>query len=286
MVDLHDRLLDPLQSRPGKWLVRCWWAFWLLGGVVGEIVLASAMPSGEGATGASRLGIMSWEAIAAGIVVADAILAIVVVRQIQRLSDARLVACNGDPNRAIELVVASQRRSVTGIPFLVAAVVIVAIAAPTGFVFAQASAAPSWTQFQAPDGAFTVSMPSQPLEKPIPVHLSGTLTVSGDTFRSASNENLVFQVTYDDYPTGTLIAMGPATVYRSMDQADLGITIDATTDISISGKPAQELQAHKGTLLLIARYLVSGDRVYVIEADFTQANAGSPDIERFLNSSP
>ena len=77
---------------------------------------------------------------------------------------------------------------------------------------------------------------------------------------------------------------GPAGVYRSMDQADLGITIDATTDISISGKPAQELQAHKGNLLLIARYLVSGDRVYVIEADFTQANAGSPDIERFLNS--
>jgi hypothetical protein len=284
MVNLHDRLLYPLQSQPGRWLIRCWWAFWLLGGLVGEVALTSIMGSQTTVTGASRLGVMSSEALAAAILAADAVLAIVVVRQIQRLSDARLVAREGDPNRAIELVATSQRRRVTSVPFAVAAVAIIAIAIPTGIVYAQASAPPSWAQFAPSDASFSASMPSQPVETKIPSQVSGQLVISGDTFRSASNENLVFVITYYDYPIGSLSALSTSTIYANMDKADPAIIVDGETDMTLSGKPAHEIHAHKLAVSVVAIYVVSGDRIYVAEADFTTAQAGSADINRFLSS--
>jgi Domain of unknown function (DUF4328) len=283
MADLHDRLLNPLESRPGKWLLRCWWIFWLLGGFMGEIVLSYVTASNKPEAGSTRMGVMALQAVANAIALADAILAITVVRQIQRLSDARLVARNGDPNRAIELVVKSQRPRVTAVPFAAAAIAVLAIALPTGFVYARSSAAPTWTTFGAPDRSFTVSMPVAPLETPIASHVSGNMVISGDTFRSASNENLVFQVTYDDYPTGALSSIGSAKVYQNMDST-LGQGVDSTSNLTIGGRPAQEVRGHNGVASILAHFLVVGDRVYVIEADFTSDQAGSPDISHFLDS--
>jgi hypothetical protein len=284
ILNLHDRLLYPLQSQPGRWLVRCWWAFWILGGLVGDVILTNVSSSQSAATGSGRLGIMSWEALAAAVLVADSVLAIVVVRQIQRLSEARLVAREGDPNHAIELVATSQRRRVTSIPFAIAALAIVAIAIPTGVVYAQASAPPSWTHFSPADGKFSASVPAQPLEKKIPSQVSGQLVISGDTYRSAVNENLVFDITYYDYPPATLSTLATATVYKNMDEADPSIIIDSTADTTVNGKPAQQVHAHKSGVSIVAIYVLSGDRIYVAEADFTAAEAGSADIDRFLSS--
>lgn len=127
-------------------------------------------------------------------------------------------------------------------------------------------------------------MPSQPVETKIPSQVSGQLVISGDTFRSASNENLVFVITYYDYPIGSLSALSTSTIYANMDKADPAIIVDGETDMTLSGKPAHEIHAHKLAVSVVAIYVVSGDRIYVAEADFTTAQAGSADINRFLSS--
>ena len=285
VADLHDRLLAPLESSSGRWLLRLWWTFWLTGTVVSWFVAFGLAQFITAGSTANRLEVMVGEAIVAGLVLADAILAIAVIGQIQRLSDARLVARQGDPNRAIHLIAESQRRQVTHLPFTLAAVAILAIAIPAGLAYAGANTAQEWAQFTPPDGAFMVSMPGKPLEQKTPAQLVGNLEISGDVFRAGVNSNLVFTVTYEDYPTGSLSSIPPATAYNNVTAAlEQKFTIDSRTEITIGGKPAYEIKASATNLDVMARFVVVGDRMYIAEADSTPAQANSPDVRRFLDS--
>ena len=62
------------------------------------------------------------------------------------------------------------------------------------------------------------------------------------------------------------------------------LTISSTSEIVISGRPAHQVRASNNKFVVLARYVINGDRVYVIEADSTRAEADSPDIARFMDS--
>jgi hypothetical protein len=287
--ELHDRLLFPLQSTSGRWLIRLWWVFWIAGDIAGWLVRFGLAPSIKTGSTTGRLELMAGLAVCEGLLVADAILAIAVIRQIQRLSDARLVARQGHPGTAVNLVVRSQRQRVTRVPLALAAAAIVALCVPTGLIYTKAGAAPEWVQYLAPDGSFTVLLPGQPLEKPIPMSTVNNMSLSGDTFRCGTNANLIFIITYYDYPPGTIEGISPSKAYANMD-ASLSAEYDLTsqTDVTISGLPGHDVRASgtSGSLQIEirARYLIVGRRVYVIEADATPEQAASPDIARFLDS--
>ncbi len=285
VIDLHDRLLSPLYSTSGRRLIKAWWALWILGTVFGDAAMFTARSGGSSPTGLDRMGTVALLGVLSAFSVADAVLAIAVVRQVQRLSDAREMARRGYPAPAIELVSSSQRPRVTRVPVVLAAAAIVALVAPLGIVYAGASASPAWITFQPADKKFTVSMPVTPVEKPIAPHESDGITISGDVFQAGENGTLAFDVSYYDYPAGSFTDVSPQIVLESLRTglADEG-TIESASDRTIDGRPALELQATIVATHVRAIYCVDGDRVYVVEADYTAAEAGSPDIDRFLTS--
>jgi hypothetical protein len=241
--------------------------------------------SGSSPTGLDRVGTMALLGACSALTVADAVLAIAVVRQVQRLSDARELARRGFPMPAIDLVTSSQRPRVTRVPVALAVAAIVVLIVPLGLVYGAASAPPSWVQFQPADKKFTVSMPRTPLEKPIAPYETNGLTISGDIFQAGERGTLAFVVTYYDYPAGVLSSM-PSTRVLDNLQATMGksVTIQSTSDRSISGQPCRDVKASGLGLQFHVVYCLNGDRVYIVEADYTAGEAASPDIDRFLNS--
>ena len=282
VIELHDRLLAPLASKSGRRVIKTWWALWILGAIVGEVGTLFLMPTRTSTAGVDRLATMAFLSFTAILSFADAILAIAVVRQMQRLADARELARRGQPTAAIDLVTSSQRARVTRVPALLAVFAIVAVTLPLGVVYARASAAPEWIQYQPADKSFTVSMPVAPLEKPIAPSVHSGLVISGDAFQSGERGTLAFVVTYYDYPTGTISTI-PTEALDSMQQAAAAKS-GSVLDRQVNGRPCRQFESMltKASVKVIA--CVDGDRAYVVEADFTAAESGSPDIDRFLNS--
>jgi hypothetical protein len=284
IAELHARLLAPLQSSPGRWLLRAWWTLWLAGGAVGLFVLmlSSAIRAGSAD---NRLPVIAGQAIVQSLILADAILAIGVVRRIQRLGDARIAAQQGESVAAADLLATTQRRRAAGLPLALAGIGILAVIAPLSVTYAGSNVTPQWAQFTPADSSFTVSMPGSPQETTIPAGSPGSGTLTDDTFRSGENGNLVFIITYYDYPAGELEAMTPASIYSNMDRAiAAGYSIASKSDTTISGLPAHEIHATGSDVAVVARYVVVQNRVYVVEVDAQPAAADSPDVARFLNS--
>ena len=284
VIDLHDRLLAPLSSTSGRWLIKTWWAMWILGSIVGEIVMLNFTSTRGSPTGSDRLVNMAFLVGTSAIRVADSILAIAVVRQVQRLSDARELACRGEPAQAIEHITRSQRARVTRVPAALAAAAIVALVVPLGIVYGGASATRAWVHYEPSDKSFSVSMPGEPLEKPIAPSLQDGMTISGDAFSSGLRGTLAFVITYYDYPTGTLSASPTAVLDKLESNVSAGGFVESSFDRSVNGRPGRQLQTTlQGThIRMIA--CVDGERVYVTEVDYTSAEANSPDINRFLDS--
>jgi len=284
VIDLHDRLLAPLVSTSGRWLIKTWWAMWILGSVVGEIEILNFASSQSSPTGFNRMDSMALLAATAAIRVADAILAIAVVRQVQRLSDARELARQGQPAQAIDHVTRSQRTRVTRAPAVLAVATIIALIVPMSFVYAGASATQAWVKYAPSDKSFSVSMPGAPLERPIAPTLQGGMTVSGDTFSSGEKGTMAFVVTYYDYPTGTLSASPTAALDRVQSNLSSEGYVESSSDRPVDGRPGRQFQTTlQGThVRLIA--CVDGERIYIAEADYTSAEANSSDIDRFLDS--
>jgi hypothetical protein len=283
VIDLHDRLLAPLSSTSGRWLIKTWWAMWILGSIVGEIAMVNFTSARGSPTGSDRLANMAFLVATSAIRVADSILAIAVVRQVQRLSDARELACRGEPTQAIEHITRSQRARVTRVPAALAVATIVALIVPLAIVYGGASATRAWVHYEPSDKSFSVSMPGQPLEKPIAPSLQHGVTISGDAFSSGLRGTLAFVITYYDYPTGTLST--PAEVLDAVgSNLSSNGFVEASFDRSINGRPGRQFQTTiSGTHIRVIA-CIDGQRVYMTEVDYTSAEANSPDINRFLDS--
>jgi hypothetical protein len=240
------------------------------------------MSSQTSTSGVDRLATMAFLSFTAILSFADAILAIAVVRQMQRLADARELARRGLPAEAIELVTSSQRARVTRVPALLAVFAIVAVTLPLGAVYARASGAPEWVQYQPADKSFTVSMPVTPLEKPIAPSVHSGLVISGDAFQSGERGTLAFVVTYYDYPTGTISTI-PTEALDNMEQAAAAKS-GSVSNRQINGRPCRQFESMLTRTSVKVMACIDGDRAYVVEADFTAAESGSPDIDRFLDS--
>jgi hypothetical protein len=168
---------------------------------------------------------------------------------------------------------------------LLAVAAIAILVVPLGVVYSSSSAAPGWVQFQPADQKFTVSMPGSPLEKPIKPYDSNGLTISGDVFQAGEKGTLAFIITYYDYPSGTFAGTNPSILLNRMQTSMAAqATIESTSDRTINGRSAREIETTFQGTHVKAITCIDGDRVYVVEADYMSAESSSPDIDRFLNS--
>jgi hypothetical protein len=285
VVDLHDRLLEPLSSGQGRLLIGLWWAFWIAGGVVGVALLPWIHPSSL-----SEMALLwLFTVLASALTAADAILAIAVVLQLERLAEARKAAAEGNPGTAVALVGRSQRTRVSGAPLALAMATFLFASAPLAFTYPAAadtgSSSGSWQPYTAPDGSFSVELPARPVVVKLPVATEGGVTTAGQSFTARVSADVSYVVTYHDYPPGLLATISPSQAYANMVAAlDSQTLVTARHEISLGSLPAEEIRAVHLDVTIRAWFCVDGDRVYVIEADTSAALAASPDVDRFFAS--
>jgi hypothetical protein len=285
VVDLHDRLLEPLVSGSGRLLIGLWWAFWIAGNVVGVAVLPWVHPGSL--SDMARLWLLTI--LSGAVTAADAVLAIAVILQLERLADARRTASEGDPATAADLVGRSQRARVTRAPLALALAVFVVASVPLAFTYPAAagagSSSGSWQSYTAPDGSFSVELPARPVVVALPVANEGGVTTTGQSFTSRASADASYVITYHDYPPGLLATIPPSQGYANMVAAmDSQTLVTSRHEISVGGLPSEEIRAVRLEVAIRAWFCIDGDRVYVIEADTSAAQAASPDVDRFFGS--
>jgi hypothetical protein len=274
VTDLHDRLLAPLKSSPGRWLIRAWWAVGLAGLLLSFLYIYTAYGGAE-AIGPDRVFALGQQGLGAGLRFADAFLAVAVVIQLQRLADARQAAQAGDPDRSAALARTTLRRRVAVLPSALAAVAAVALTVPLVGVYAGAQGGSTWITFQAPDGSFSVDFPRSPVELKVPNSSGGYVY----QYAVRPNPNLVLAVSYLD-STGTADEI----LDGMEDGLTAMLTIDSSSDMTVTGFPAREIYASGLGLTVRVRLVVAHDRLYIVEADSTKGDVRSPDVDRFAES--
>jgi hypothetical protein len=285
VVDLHGRLLEPLASDSGRLLIGLWWAFWIAGDVVGVLVLPWIHPAAL--PDMARLWLFTI--LSSAVTAADAILAIAVMLQLERLADARRTANDGDPVSAMALVERARHARVTHVPLVLALAVLAAASLPLALTYPAAadvgSASGSWQSYTAADGSFSVDLPGRPVVVTLPVADEGGVTTTGQSVTARASADASYAITYHDYPPGLLSTISASQAYANMVAAlDNKTLVSSRHQISVGGLPAEEIRAVRLDVTIRAWFCVDGDRVYVVEADTSAALAASPDVDRFFDS--
>jgi hypothetical protein len=271
--DLHGRLAAPDGSRVGLALVRTWWAAWL----GGAIILAGARLTQDPGPA------LVMVALSLSTYFGAAILAIAVVRHIQRLADAREARLAGRLDDAAQLDLRARRRRVALVPVafgsagaILVIVLLATVALPAG---------PNWAIFNSPSGGFAVSLPRVPLDAPATVQTFAGAAVQ-HTFASPLDAKETYAVSYLDFPVGSIASAGRDTMLNEVVTASIGTDekLGAWT-IALGTVPGREvkLRLAKGTIVNV-RYYLDGDRIYGLEVATTAERATSSNIARFFGS--
>jgi hypothetical protein len=170
------------------------------------------------------------------------------------------------------------------LPARTAALAVLAISVLAQSTFA--AQARQWKEYRSAEGGFVVLLPGQPA-----LDTKSTTTDAGPiqmhTFM-CTTENLYCSVVYYDVPAG---------VRKSTDQllddtcngfiqgAKLTEKAERRT-IDLNGHPGRELigESPDGSFLLMARYYLVKDRIYLVMVGSAISEASSPEIGRFLDS--
>lgn len=170
------------------------------------------------------------------------------------------------------------------LPARIAALAVLAISAlaPT----AGAAQGTQWKEFRSAEGGFVVLMPTQPA-----IDTKSTSTDAGPiqmhTFM-CTTQNRYFSVVYYDVPAGV-----QKTTDQLLDDTCNGFISGAKLTekaerraIDLNGHPGRELigEAPDGSFLLMARYYLVRDRIYLVMVGSAISDASSPEIGRFLDS--
>jgi hypothetical protein len=273
--DLHDRLASPDTGRAGRRLVRAWWIFWLTGaGLVGATRL-TANPGED-----SFLLALSWTAYFVA-----AVLAVAVVRRVQRLADVREARLTGRDAQAAVIDARARRRRIVVVPAGLATVGALLLLAQLGSVASGRPAGAAWATFTSTAGSFAISLPRVPTDVPGTVATGAEPAVS-HTFSSRLDAQESYAVTYVDFPAGSLSAADPAALLERVGTVTVGtneqignsvISRDAVPGLGV------EFRMPTGDVVNI-RYYLDGDRMYGLEVDTTADRASSPNIARFFDS--
>jgi hypothetical protein len=273
--DLHDRLASPDTSRAGRRLVRSWWIFWLTGaGLVGATRL-TANPGED-----SFLIALSWTTYFVA-----AVLAVAVIRRVQRLADVREARLTGRDAEGVVIDARARRHRLVVVPAGLATVGALLLLVQLGSVASGRPAAAAWATFTSTAGSFAVSLPRVPTDVPGTVATGAEPAVS-HTFSSRLDAKETYAVTYVDFPAGSLSAADPAVLLERVGTTTVGTNEQIHTSvISRDAVPGRgvEFRMPSGSVVNV-RYYLDGDRLYGLEVDTTADRATSPNIARFFDS--
>jgi hypothetical protein len=145
-----------------------------------------------------------------------------------------------------------------------------------------------WEKFNSPEGRFNILMPAKPEQKVKEVDSP----VGKQTLYTYSvlNNTGYFGVTYGDYPVEPNSAAQKETVLDRITKslAARGAEMIGEKKITLAGHPGREFTVDKniqGTDVVYNwRIYLVGQRLYQLAVVTPKANAGSPDVAKFLTS--
>jgi len=161
-----------------------------------------------------------------------------------------------------------------------------AVLAISALVPVTGSAQAQWKEFRSAEGHFAVLLPGQPA-----VDAKQTDTEAGPiqmhTFMCTTND-LYCSVVYYDVPAGvrkTTDQLLEDTCNGFIQGAKLTEKAERRA-IDLNGNPGRELigESPDGSFLLMARYYLVKDRIYLVMVGSAISEASSPEIGRFLDS--
>ncbi len=274
MLDLHDRLAAPEESPAGRRLTRAWWIAWLASSI---FIGAGSLVRQSSAYFALLALALTWYFVAA-------ILAIGVVRQVERLASARRARITGRDADAAALAERARNRRLLTVPTTFATAGGLLLLGLLGAVAIDRPPDARWATFISPSGSFAVSLPRVPIDKPSTIETDVGPIVQ-HLFASSLDTQETFAVVYVDFPAGWLNADPDA----ALDQLVAGITAESKT--IATEKPTLGGIAGRGTRVELAdgtiavlRYFLRGNRMYVLEVDLTPDRATSANVARFFSS--
>lgn len=266
-------------------LIRIWWGLWLASGAVSGAVLAMSL------RGQPHDALGAFVVMYAALAV-DAILAIAIVRRLERLASWRRRSWPGLVDVAPEQLAPAAPPlggvRLAGVLALVAAslvasvVLTVAAKSPatlgSGWTAADAS---SWRTFTSPTGAFAVDLPGIPSAGASDVPVEGGSIL--ETTHSASGHALELTVGYFDHPVTTGLARADVEAildaivhqFGAPDQAagpfDCGDMVGADGWFVTSKRSA-------------IRVIAARDRFYYLWAEASGSPGSLADARRFISS--
>jgi hypothetical protein len=271
ITELHRDLATPSSGRSGAWLIRAWWAAWLAAAAIGAVGIVLA-----GSTATLGVPILYLgSAVGAIATFTAAVLAISMVREIQRLGDTRVTRQTVDTGQSGRVVVVA-----LGFTMGIA----VPLLAFLGFTVAGRPADPTWATFASTAGGFSVSFPRTPTESPTTVSTAAG-TVVQHTFGSRLDAGATFAVFYVDFPTGSLSSVDPQTVLGrlgAVPSPNVLLSRDVVTRGLLPGV-AERIRMSGGSIADV-RYFLDGDRLYGLEVDSSASRAPTDEISRFFAS--
>lgn len=280
MTDLQARLAAPDAIRAGSWLIRTWWILWLAGGWLGGAQRFVAL---QGTT-VTQAATFVWTALVEIALFIAAVFAVAVVRQAQRLADAREARLSGRDADADALARRARGRRLFVLPAGFATAGALVLLVYLGSAIAGRPAGPEWATFRSTAGGFAVSLPRVPTDVPTTAG-SGAASVVGHTFTSQLDAEEAFAVFYIDFPAGSISTADPQAVLDQVETNVVGSNERLHSGpLTLGAVPGRELR-YRGPMGLIAdvQLYLEGERLYGLEVD-TTADRASSDTLRFFES--
>jgi len=158
--------------------------------------------------------------------------------------------------------------------------------APRPSIFGQDEGRPSgWLTFLDPNGTFSLALPGQPVATQAPVTTGLASPVADTVYQWTSSDKSTYAIRVTDYPRGVLSGDDASAILPLMAAEYLGSShveepTHATTEVG--GHPGLDLIAVDPSGFTCARFVIVGDRLYVLSG--TSLHECPGDMAAFVGS--
>jgi hypothetical protein len=145
----------------------------------------------------------------------------------------------------------------------------------------------SWQTYTAPDGTFSIELPSKPTVETSQKPVEGGGNITFHLINAATNGGRAYSCSYVDVENAN--PKPPDQVLESARDGSLGKvqgTLVSQNQLTIQGFPGLQFQARvRGNSLMDSRYLLVGKRLYMMMAVATDGRKSDPKaVQRMFDS--
>ena len=145
----------------------------------------------------------------------------------------------------------------------------------------------SWQTYAAPDGTFSIELPSKPTVETSQTPVEGGGNITFHLINATTTGGKVYSCSYADFENAN--PKPPDQVLESARDGSLGKvqgTLVSQNQLTVQGFPGLQFQARvRGNSLMDSRYLLVGKRLYMMMAVATAGRKSEPKaVQRMFDS--